>query len=472
LDCPHSAGAFGTPGGQKRRYRAAKSGEIMTDITRRSPSPSEVGFLINRRALLKGAAALGGATALGGLLAACGSDDVEEAAAAGGAASGTLRVGSNYSDAKTNEALKAALDGFPNKDVTIEINEVDHNTYQEQIVAYMQDPPDDVAPWFAAFRLAPLASAGLLLDISDVWEDSLAGVQSEGFKQAGSYEGKQYLVPWTVYSWGIHYRKSVWDSVGATPPEDWDGLLALCEELSGQGVTPFAFGNDGRWPAMGTFDQINFRLNGYQYHVDLMAGKESWTDDRTKEVFARWTDLLPYQQENPNGREWQDAGQALIDGEAAMYTIGNFVGDIFPNEELDDLDFFPFPVLNDEHGLDTVEAPIDGWVIVAEPENEAAAKELVAYMGTAEAQSIYLDIAPGLQAPANEFDTSVYNEMTAKSADMIQNAKNLTQFLDRDTLPAFANEAGQAFADFLSDPTQIDPILEDLQAKAETLLGE
>ena len=54
------------------------------------------------------------------------------------------------------------------------------------------------------------------------------------------------------------------------------------------GLTPFAFANDGNWPAMGTFDQLNFRLNGYQFHVDLMAGKESWTDERVKNVFTTW----------------------------------------------------------------------------------------------------------------------------------------------------------------------------------------
>ncbi len=446
----------------------------MSGHIQRSPSPSQVGFPLTRRRFIAGSTS---ALAMAAFLASCGDDDTEagsggEGAGEPGTASGTLRVGSNYSDAKPNEALKAVLDAFPNENVTIELNEVDHNTYQEQIVAYMQDPPDDVAPWFAAYRLVPLASAGLLMDISDVWTNQLDGILSEGFKQASTYDGKQYLVPWTFYSWGVHYRKSVWDSVGATPPETYEDLLALCEELQGQGITPFALGNDGRWPAMGTFDQLNFRLNGYQYHVDLMAGRESWTDDRTKDVFARWTELLPFHQENPNGREWQDAGQALVDGEVAMMTIGNFVGDLFPNEELEDLDFFPFPVLNDEHGTDTVEAPIDGWVVVAEPDNEAAAKEVVAYMGTADAQNTFLSIAPGVQAPAEGVDTSAYNALQAKSADLVQNATNVTQFLDRDTLPAFANEAGQAFADFLNDPSGIDAILDDLQSKADALLSE
>ncbi len=369
-----------------------------------SPSPSEVGFRLHRRSVLKGAAALGGVAAFGGVLAACGDDDDDAGSGSGGAASGTLRVGSNYDNPGNNAGLQAALDAFPNKDVTLELNEVDHNTYQEQIVAYMQDPPDDVAPWFAAYRLVPLASAGLLADISDVWTDVVSAEQSDGFKQASTYDGKQYFVPFNFYSWAIHYRKSAWDELGATPPETFEELLELCETLQAAGITPFAFGNDGRWPAMGTFDQLNFRLNGYQYHVDLMAGNESWTDQRTKDVFAKWAQLLPYHQADPNGRKWEDAAAALNKGECAMITIGNFYAtDLFePGDPArDDVDFFPFPTLNPEHGQDTVEAPIDGWVVVANPKNEAAARELVGHMGTALAQDAFLEVAPGVQAAAS-----------------------------------------------------------------------
>ena len=66
-----------------------------------------------------------------------------------------------------------------------------------------------------------------------------------------------------------------------------DELTALADAMQAAGIIPFAFGNDGRWPAMGTFDQLNFRLNGYQFHIDLMAGKESWTDERVEERLHR-----------------------------------------------------------------------------------------------------------------------------------------------------------------------------------------
>ena len=51
------------------------------------------------------------------------------------------------------------------------------------------------------------------------------------------------------------------------------------------GLVPIAFGDKDGWPAMGTFDILNLRMNGYDFHVDLMAGKEKWTDPKVKAVF-------------------------------------------------------------------------------------------------------------------------------------------------------------------------------------------
>ena len=51
------------------------------------------------------------------------------------------------------------------------------------------------------------------------------------------------------------------------------------------GLTPLAFGDKDGWPAMGTFDILNMRVNGYQYHIELMKGAQKWTDPKTAAVF-------------------------------------------------------------------------------------------------------------------------------------------------------------------------------------------
>jgi multiple sugar transport system substrate-binding protein len=317
------------------------------------------------------------------------------------------------------------------------------------------------------------ADTGLLGDITDVWDAGLNEL-GEGFKVASTgNDGKQYFVPWNYYIWGVYYRPSVFEENGWTVPTNLDELKSLASDMQDAGLTPFAFGNDGNWPAMGTFDQLNFRLNGYQFHVDLMAGKESWTDERVKNVFTIWEELLPFHQENPNGRKWEDAAKGIVDGTSGMMTIGTFLGSQFPDGDTSDLDFFVFPELNPEHGTGTVEAPIDGWCMAADPSNEAAAKELLYYFGTAPAQEAYLVEDPSVVASSSELDTSIYSPLQLKTLEAVASAPNVTQFLDRDTSPEFAsNVVGPRFADFLADPSSIDGILVDMQEQAEVILAE
>ena len=238
-------------------------------------------------------------------LAACGGDDDDDTGAGDGdgdgggsgfelgAGEGTTSLGSNYSNALPQAGLAAAVAALPNSDIEVSINEVDHNTFQENITTYLQNP-DDVIPWFAGFRMRFFADQALLGDITDVWDAGLNDLLGAGFKSASTgNDGKQYFVPWTYYIWGVYYRPSLFDENGWTPPTNLDELQSLASDMQDAGITPFAFANDGNWPAMGTFDQLNFRLNGYQFHVDLMAGKERWDDERVKNVFTTWETLLP-----------------------------------------------------------------------------------------------------------------------------------------------------------------------------------
>ena len=424
-------------------------------------------FTLGRRSLLGGAGALAGAVSLS-LLPSPG----RVSAQASPEATGELTVGSNYSNEVPKQALHAAVDAFPNTNVTISLNEVDHNTFQENITTYLQNP-DDVIPWFAGYRMQFFADQGLLGQLNDVWEAGLNDNLTEAFKTASTgLDGNQYFVPWTYYNWGIFYRPSLFEENGWTPPTTLDELTALGTAMQEAGITPFAFGNDGRWPAMGTFDQLNFRMNGYQFHVDLMAGRESWTDDRVKAVFTQWEALLPLHQENPNGRTWEEAAAGVVNRENGMMTIGSFIGEVFPAEDLADLDFFVWPELNPEFGTGTVEAPIDGWMMAASPENEAAAKELLYHFGTSTAQEAFLQVNPSVVGAAGDIDTSLYSPLQQKVAETIANATNITQFLDRDASPEFAaNVAGPLLADFLADPSSIDDILENMQAQAEAIYG-
>ncbi len=447
------------------------------------------GTRISRRSMLKGLATGAGVLAAPALLAACGGDDDDAAAttaasgdtattaAAPEAPSGTVTVGSNASDELTREAYGAAFALFEEQSgVDLEINTVDHNTFQEQINTYLQGRPDDVFTWFAGFRMQFFADRGLATPINDVWEQ-IGGNYSDAFKQASTgLDGNQYFVPFITYPWALFYRKSVWEDAGYQIPTTLDELITVSQAMQDDGLVPIAFGDQDGWPAMDTFDILNMRMNGYQFHVDLMAHREKWNDDRVKAVFQQWADLLPFHQPGALGRTWQDAAQTVARGEAGMYLLGMFVGEQFQavsQEARDDLDFFPFPEINPEHGQDSIDAPIDGFMLSKDPANIDGAKALVAFMGTGEAQKFYTDANSNWLQTANDGDTSGYDSLQNKAVELIGSVDNIAQFLDRDTRPDFASTVVlPSLQTFLNAPEDIDALTESMEEQAAAIFTD
>ena len=132
-----------------------------------------------------------------------------------------------------------------------------------------------------------------------------AGNFSEGITKASTGDdGKKYFVPNYNYPWGFFYRTSVWQDKGYEVPATFDEFKALCQRMKSDGLIPIAFADQDGWPAMGTFDYLNMRLNGYQFHLDLCAHKESWDQQKVKDVFDNWKAILPYHDPAALGATW------------------------------------------------------------------------------------------------------------------------------------------------------------------------
>jgi multiple sugar transport system substrate-binding protein len=419
---------------------------------------------LSRRTLLRGS--LLGAAGLGvpASLVACGNPRQDTSA-------GTVTLGSNYSDAVPKRGLAAAVKAFEQSSKnTVKVNTVDHVTFQENINRYLRGTPDDVFSWFAGYRMQFFAEQRLASEISDVWQD-IGGGYSAAFKQAStSSDGKQYFVPFTTYPWAIFYRKSLWQEKGYETPKTFDDLVALCKKMKADGLIPLGFADKEGFPAMGTLDHINMRLNGFDYHMRLMRGQESWTGPQAKGIFTTWRGLLPYHQAGANGRTWEEAAVDLVRKKSGMYLLGMFVGQQFPADELDDLDFFTFPEIDSRFGTDSIEAPIDGFMISKKVKNEARAKQLLRYLGTPQAQHAYLGVDKSVLAANLKADTSGYTSLQKKGAQMVAGAAHISQFLDRDTRPDFASTVMiPALQRFINRPDDIDSLLRDIEVQRKNI---
>jgi len=436
---------------------------------------------VTRRQVLKGGAAVAALGGVSAFLAACGTSGTTPAPASGGAPTpkpsvgGEITFGSNYSDEVPKKAMQAVVDGFTKKTgVTVKVNTVEHGKFQDTINAYLQGTPDEAFTWFAGFRMRFFAAKGLATDISDVWA-SAGKNYSDAFKTASTGDdGKQYFIPFYNYPWVVIYRKSFFAEKKYTIPKTLDEFKALGDKMKADGLIPLAFGDKDGWPAMGTFDILNMRMNGYDFHIALMAGKEKWTDAKVKAVFQKWAELLPYFDPQPLGKTWQEAAQDMIGKKAGMYFLGTFAGEQAKDPAVhDDLDFFPFPTFGTAFDAESaIDAPIDGFMLSSKLKNKDGAKAFMEYLSTGEAQGLFLATSPNNVAAGNDADTSKYTPFQKKMAEIIGGSKKIAQFLDRDTNPAFAGANGmQGFLQkFLGNPTQdLDKFLSGIQAFYDTL---
>jgi len=393
---------------------------------------------------------------------------------------GTTTLGSNESDEVPKAAVQAIVDHCQTQaGITVTVNVNDHNTFQNQISSYLQGTPDDVVKWFAGNRVRFFAAQGLLSPINDVWEEILP-FQTEGLKAASTgADGNQYFVPVYNYPWVVMYRTSLWEEKGYTVPTTMAEFKALGDKMRADGLTPLALGDLDGWPAMGTFDILNMRQNGYEFHIGLMEGREKWSDPRVKTVFEIWRDdVLPYTQEGAAGRTWQDAAKStLVDKTSGMYFLGTFAAEQAAVEDIPDIGFFPFPTLGTEFdGENAIDAPIDGFMLSANPKNPEAAKAFLKCVGTPEAQLAYV-LTPGVGSVAvsPQADPSGYNTLQAASAEVLLSAGSIAQFLDRDARADFAGPSGMqgSLLSFLSDPAQdLDSFLAGIQSYYDSLPAE
>jgi multiple sugar transport system substrate-binding protein len=438
---------------------------MMSHFQRRSPEPWRVGMLAaDRRTVLKGLLGVAGLAAAGPLLAACG--DSSTGAAAG---PGAISLGSSGSEPTAKAAYQALIDAFGKSGGgTVKPNIVDNNTFQKTINSYLQGTPDDVFTWYAGYRMQAFAKKGLLHPIDSIWP-AIEGNFSPATKSLCLGEdGKPYFVPIYNYPTAVFYRKSVFAQHGYQIPATYDDLIALAGRMKNDNLSPFSHGigsGDG-WTLLNTFDYLNLRTNGYQFHIDLMSGKTSWTDPKVKAVLEQWGRVIPFYQQGGAGRKWQDAQQALVDKKTGMAVTGMFVATSFKGADLDDLDFFPFPVVDPAHGLDTVEAPTDGFLLSKSPKNLDGALKLMQFIGTAPAAEAYQSGDKSNLAVVTNSDTTKYNALQTKAAALIASSKNMSQFGDRDSDPGFMSDVViPALSSFVNDPSQVQPTLQSIESQ-------
>ncbi|MAF06009.1 ABC transporter substrate-binding protein [Herbaspirillum huttiense] len=382
------------------------------------------------------------------------------------ALAGTLAVNIAYKGAVQRTVWQSTVDEFKkaNPDVDVKVSFIEEEAYKVQLPGWLSTQAPDIINWHNGERMAFYASRGLLEDLSEDWKKNGWDSTYASTKEASSWQGKQYSAPTVYYSWGMFYRKDLFKKVGiAAEPKSWDEFLEACKKLKAAGIAPIAVGGRDAWTLAGWFDYLDLRINGNAFHQQLMAGDVAYTDPRVKKVYTAWKSLIDnkYFIDNALSYDLDGAQPFLFQGKAAMMLMGTFIAKGFPAKLAPEMGYFQFPII-DANVPTAEEGPTESIHIPAKARNKTDARRFIAFVGT---PAISAKLADGLGSlPANSKSPAPADPISRIGFEILSNAKGgISQFYDRDMTKEMADEGMKGMQKFVSDPTKIDDVLNELE---------
>jgi multiple sugar transport system substrate-binding protein len=188
---------------------------------------------------------------------------------------------------------------------------------------------------------------------------------------------------------GFWYRPSFFEANSLSVPTTYDEfkntLLPAIQAVPGveEAIASGVDANGVGWPLSDITEAFIMGIGGYQLQLDLETGPSArnWTDPQVTSVFDELTGLLEAGYLSTPA-EWTGQIGKLWAGKYGLFFEGNFVTAQTQVEDINDIDFFPFPETNGVSGA------VDYVVLTKDAPHMDQAKQLVQYLAGADAQEI------------------------------------------------------------------------------------
>jgi multiple sugar transport system substrate-binding protein len=325
--------------------------------------------------------------------------------------------------------------------------------YKQQVNEWLASGTGpDVLYWFSGVLLKQFVRKGYVANLDGLskqynWQKKF----SPTTLKTASFQRSLYAIPISYYQWGIFYNKQVLKQFDIQPPVNWQDFLAACNVLKNKKIEPIALGSSEPWLLGAWFDYLNLRLNGLDFHQRLLNGEIPFTDQRVIKLFDYWAELVnkEYFLSGHQGLKWNEAMPYLYRDLSAFTLIGNFLSIRIPTNVEHKIGFIPFPEIVPENaGYE--DAPMDVFFIRSSSNNKDDAEKFLAYLSRADVQTSYNKYAGGF--PPNKAGKTTDNEFNKAGLQLLQNAKGLSQFFDRDLVDDFSVQALHVLAEFMQKP--------------------
>lgn len=287
------------------------------------------------------------------------------------------------------------INGFQdeNPGVTIEQNAVPDASQVLQTRMASGETPEMFSNWPNQTGKAQ-AAEGFMLDLTG--DGCIANINDKALELT-SVDGKNYFAPMSYNTTGIYYNKKTYEELGLKIPNTWDELIANCDKIVEEGLTPFTFQskNPGacRQQVMGFWVYLpEYR----QWIEDCTSGNMKADDEnRYNALYALGEDILKlheYAQEDEMGTDYDQGVLDFASGKSVMMPMGSWIIPSLKKGNPDiEVGMFPCPARDAE---DTMAIAFPGdfaLCISSEAENAEMCKKFVEYMTRTENATYYAE---------------------------------------------------------------------------------
>ena len=383
------------------------------------------------------------------VLAACGSDDEDDASTDGGSEGGGDAGGSLENTGTVNlmsagepeevEAYQTIFDDLINADAeyAVEIESVGDFEAQFQIRA--EGGTLDVAAVPQPGAIPALVDSGSIVSLEDLGFDiaELNATLGESFMALGEYEGQHYGLPTNINLKSmVWYPKDDFDAAGYEVPETFDDLIALSDQIVADGSTPWCVGFESEgatgWPATDWMEDIMLRTAGPDVYDQWVSHEIPFNDPavlNAAEVFGEVMFTEGYVlggADNTPSVPFADAPLPMFDSPPGcwLHRQASFINAEFPADAVagEDYDWFPFPAIDQEGTLYAGELTVVGTAgnrpEVVEFLRAFIAQDVQCEMGSVTASSrISPNVEVGPECYANDILADASVVLTSALAD-------------------------------------------------------
>jgi len=322
-------------------------------------------------------------------------------------------------------------------------------------------------------EMAQFAAGGSLKPLDDVLDlETYKADTVPALVDLGTVDGKIVAVfikssvkGFIWYNTGVYSGETPanWDAVMATDSGDAESLWCVGLES----------GADSGWPGTDWVEDFVIRESGPDVYDAWVAGTTKWSDPAIKQAFESFGEVLEASYGGStfvNSTNFGGGANPLFTDPPGclFHHQASFMTDFFKEQggaSEGDYDFFVMPEINSEFAG----ALTGGGDLFGLFSEKAAAKDLLKYLVTAEAQQIWAD--RGGFVSANTKVTTYPDAVGQKSADAINDA-TVFRFDGGDLMPAAMKAAFfRAMVDYAENPGNLDSILaglDEVQATAYT----